>query len=161
MLKLKGLVGSLLLVAILTGCAGAGPKQTGGQLLGGAAGALLGSQFGKGSGRLFGVAIGALAGSYLGGSLGHAMDEKDRQMAQNTMLSTLESAPDRQTRSWKNPNNNHSGTVAVTRTQEVPQNHMVCRDYVHTVIIDGQQEKMHGRACRDVRDPKGHWQIEH
>ncbi|MBP9764646.1 MAG: glycine zipper 2TM domain-containing protein, partial [Gammaproteobacteria bacterium] len=88
MLKLKGLIGSLLLVAILTGCAGAGPKQTGGQLLGGAAGALLGSQFGKGSGRLFGVAIGALAGSYLGGSLGHAMDEKDRQMAQNTMLST-------------------------------------------------------------------------
>lgn len=161
MLKLKRLIGSLLLVFLIAGCAGAGPKQTGGQLLGGAAGALLGSQFGKGSGRLFGVAIGALAGSYLGGSLGHAMDEKDRQMAQSTMLNTLESAPDHQTRSWKNPNNNHAGTVAVTRTQEVKQSNMVCRDYVHTVIIDGQQEKMHGRACRDVRDSKGHWQIEH
>lgn len=160
MLKLKALIGSLLLVISLTGCAGAGPKQTGGQLLGGAAGALLGSQFGQGTGRLFGVAIGALAGSYLGGSLGHALDEKDKQMAQSTMQSTLESAPDNQIRSWKNPNNNHSGTFTVTRTQEVPANHMVCRDYVHTVIIDGQQEKVHGRACRDIRDHKGHWRVE-
>lgn len=160
MLKLKALIGSFLLVTILTGCAGAGPKQTGGQLLGGATGALIGSQFGKGTGRLFGVAIGALAGSYLGGSIGHAMDEKDKQMAQSTMLNTLESAPDHQTRSWKNPNNNHSGSFAVTRTQEIPANHMVCRDYVHTVIIDGQQERVHGRACRDVRDHKAQWRLE-
>jgi surface antigen len=159
MLKLKALIGSLLMVTILTGCAGAGPKQTGGQLLGGAAGAVLGSQFGKGTGRLFGVAIGALAGSYLGGSIGHAMDEKDKQLAQSTMISSLESAPDNQTRTWKNPNNNHSGRFAVTRTEEMPRNHMVCRDYVHTVIIDGQEEKVHGRACRDVRDHKGAWRV--
>lgn len=160
MLKLKAFMGSLLLVTMLTGCAGAGPKQTGGQLLGGAAGAVLGSQFGKGTGRLFGVAIGALAGSYLGGSIGHAMDEKDKQLAQSTMINSLESAPDNQTRTWKNPNNNHSGSFAVTRTQEMPANHMVCRDYVHTVIIDGQQEKVRGRACRDVRDHKGAWRVE-
>lgn len=159
MLKLKALIGSLLLVSLLTGCAGAGPKQTGGQLIGGVAGALLGSQFGGGSGRLVGTAIGALAGSYLGGSLGYAMDERDKQLAQNTMQHTLESAPDHQTRSWRNPNNNHTGTFAVTRTQEMPANHMVCRDYVHTVIIDGRQERMHGRACRDVRDHRAHWQV--
>lgn len=159
MLKLKALIGSLLLVTILTGCAGAGPKQTGGQLIGGVAGALLGSQFGGGSGRLVGTAIGALAGSYLGGSLGYAMDERDKQLAQNTMQHTLESGPDHQTRSWRNPNNNHTGTFAVTRTYEMPANYMVCRDYVHTVIIDGRQERMHGRACRDVRDRRAHWQV--
>lgn len=160
MLKLKSVISFVLLIAMLTGCAGAGPKQTGGQLVGGAAGALVGAQFGQGTGKLIGVAIGALAGSYLGGSLGHALDEKDKKMAQNTMLNTLETAPDNQARSWKNPNNNHAGTFAVTRTQEIPANNMVCRDYVHTVVIDGKQEKVHGRACRDVRDAKGHWQVQ-
>jgi len=159
MLKSKKLIGSLVLVSVLTGCAGAGPKQTGGQLLGGAAGALLGSQFGKGTGRLFGVAIGALAGSYLGGAIGHEMDERDKQLAQSTMVNTLEKAPDNQAHSWKNPNNNHSGSFAVTRTQEFPGDNLVCRDYVHTVTIDGRQEKVHGRACRDVRDHRAAWRV--
>lgn len=159
MLYSKKLIGSLVIVSFLTGCAGAGPKQTGGQLLGGVAGAVLGSQFGKGTGRLVGVGIGALAGSYLGGAIGHQMDERDKQLAQSTMMETLERAPDNQSHAWKNPNNNHSGNFAVTRTQEFPKDHMVCRDYVHTVIIDGRQEKVHGRACRDIRDHKGAWRV--
>ncbi len=160
MLKVKKLTIAALLVSILTGCAGAGPKQTGGQLIGGATGALLGSQFGKGTGRLFGVAIGALAGSYLGGTIGHQLDEKDKQMAQQTMLSTLESAPDNQERGWRNPNTNHAGSVRVTRTEELFSDNLVCRDYVNTVIIDGKQEKVHGRACRDVRDSRAAWKVQ-
>lgn len=161
MLKFKKLtVMAILGMFTLTGCAGAGPKQTGGQLLGGIGGALLGSQFGKGSGRLVGVAIGALAGSYLGGAIGHQLDERDKQMAQNTMIDTLETAPDQQVRGWKNPNNNHAGNFQVTRTEELPADHMVCRDYVHTVLIDGRQEKVHGRACRDVRDSRAAWKVQ-
>lgn len=156
----KKAIGALLLVSFLTGCTGAGPKETGGRLLGGAAGAVIGSQFGKGTGQLVGVAIGALAGSYLGGALGHEMDARDRQLAQNAMMQTLERAPDHQERAWRNPNNHHSGSFKVTRTQEMPQDHMVCRDYVHTVIIDGKQEKLHGRACRDMRDRKGAWMVQ-
>lgn len=145
---------------LLSGCTGEGPKETGGRLLGGAAGALLGSQFGKGSGQLFGVAIGALAGSYLGGAIGHQMDENDKRLAKKTMTSTLESAPDHQTRTWKNPNNNHHGTFEVTETHEMPDDNLVCRDYVHTVTIGGKQEEVHGRACRDVRDPRAEWRIQ-
>ncbi len=160
MLQHKKMIGSLLLIATLTGCAGAGPKQTGGQLIGGAAGALAGAQFGKGKGQLVGVALGALAGSYLGGTIGHQMDERDKELAQQTMQSTLERAPDNQVSTWRNPNNNHSGQFQVTRTQELPNQNMVCRDYVNTVTIDGQQEKVHGRACRDVRDTRAHWKIQ-
>ncbi len=160
MMKSKKWVGLIALVITLTGCSGAGPKQTGGQLIGGATGALIGSQFGRGTGQLFGVAIGALAGSYLGGAIGHQLDEKDKALAQQNMQSTLESAPDYQEKTWKNPNNNHSGSIKVTRTQEIPQNNTVCRDYVNTVIIDGQQEKVHGRACRDIRDTKGQWMVQ-
>jgi len=144
----------------LTGCTNAGPNETGGRLMGGVAGALLGSQIGKGSGRLWGVGIGALAGSFIGGALGARLDARDKQLARHTMEETLESAPDYQERSWNNPNTHHRGTFRVTRTVEVPRNHQVCRDYVHTVIIDGRQEKVHGRACRDVRDPRAQWFVQ-
>ena len=160
MAKLKKVISASLLVLFLTGCAGAGPKQTGGQLIGGAAGALAGAQFGKGKGQLFGVALGALAGSYLGGQIGYQLDEKDKQMAQETMLTTLEKAPDHQEHSWQNPNTHHSGSFKVTHTQEFPSDHKVCRDYVHKVIIDGRQEEVHGRACRDVRDRHKNWQVQ-
>jgi len=152
----------LLLLAIsLTGCMpGAGPKQTAGHLIGAATGALIGSQFGKGSGQLVGVALGTLAGTALGGMIGEKMDERDRALAQNTMVATLERAPDNQVRSWRNPNNNHSGKIRVTRTQEMPANNLVCRDYVHTVTIDGGQEQVHGRACRDMRDQRGEWFVQ-
>jgi len=49
---------------------------------------------------------------------------------------------------WKNPNTNHSGDFVVTRTVEKPQ--AVCRDYTHTVFIDGQKEVLKGRACRNA-----------
>lgn len=143
----------------LTGCTG-GPKETAGQLIGGAAGAVLGSQFGKGHGQLVGVAIGALAGSYLGGMMGHRMDERDKALAQQTMMNSLEHAPDHKEAVWRNPNNNHAGKFQVTRTEEFASDHLVCRDYVHTVMIDGKHEKVHGRACRDMRDRKGAWKVQ-
>lgn len=159
----RSLISVLLSVSLglgsLVGCAGQGPKQTGGQLLGGVAGALLGAQFGKGTGQLFGVAVGALAGSYLGGMLGHELDERDKALAQQTLSAALEHAPDNQERGWKNPNNQHAGRFKVTKTEEMPAKNLVCRDYVHQVTLDGKVETVHGRACRDVRDARAEWQV--
>ncbi len=164
MIMAKKILSLLLIIAApasLTACMpGAGPKQTAGHLVGAATGALIGSQFGHGSGRLVSVALGTLAGSYLGGILGNRMDQRDRELAQGAMIETLERAPDYGVRRWHNPNTEHSGNFRVTRTMEMPENNLVCRDYVHTVIIDGRQEKVHGRACRDVRDPKAAWMVE-
>lgn len=156
----KKLICLSLITTGLTGCLSDGPKQTAGQLIGAATGAVMGAQFGHGRGKLVGVAIGTLAGSYIGGMVGRSMDQRDRAMAQETMIATLESAPDYSTRSWRNPNNQHAGHFEVTRTIERPEDNLVCRDYVHTVIIDGKQEKVHGRACRDVRDRKGAWMVQ-
>jgi surface antigen len=152
----------LLIIATticLIGCASNGPKQTGGTLIGGATGALIGSQFGKGTGQLVGVALGALAGSQIGAAVGKSMDEKDRALAAQSARSSLEYQPDNRPVVWRNPNNNHSGSFVATRTQQVNTN-KVCRDYVQTVIIDGEQTKVHGRACRDVRDAKGQWIVQ-
>lgn len=156
----KKLICMSLMATGLTGCLSTGPNQTAGHLIGAATGAVIGSQFGHGSGRLVGVAIGTLAGSYIGGMVGHKMDERDRAMAQRTMIDTLEHAPDYSTRGWQNPNTQHRGSFQVTRTVDMPQSNTVCRDYVHTVIIDGRQEKVHGRACRDVRDRRAAWMVQ-
>lgn len=53
-----------------------GPNETGGTLVGGAAGALIGSQFGHGSGSLVGAAVGAAAGSMAGAAVGRNMDNQ-------------------------------------------------------------------------------------
>lgn len=138
---------------------GTGPKETGGTLIGGATGAVIGSQFGKGSGRVFGTAIGTLAGAMIGGSIGAEMDAQDRQMASAAMQRTLERLPDNQASTWKNPNNQHHGKVTVKKTQENPAKHQVCRDYEHEVFIGPNKQTVVGRACRDLRDPKGEWRV--
>lgn len=82
-------MGKLLLVAALTlslaACAQPGggggygmSKQTGGAILGGAGGALAGSQFGKGKGQLAATALGTLLGAFIGSEAGASMDRADQ-----------------------------------------------------------------------------------
>lgn len=153
----------MILVAIifLTGLIGCetmgGPKQTGGTIIGAAGGAIVGSQFGKGTGRIVATALGTFIGSQIGAQIGKNMDERDKRIAGNTAANALEYSPDNRISTWRNPNNNHHGEFVVTRTRENKAAHEVCRDYVHTVIIDGEEQKLYGRACRDIRDPKAAW----
>lgn len=146
-------------IIFMFGCATGGPKQTAGTYVGAVGGALVGSQFGKGSGRLVGVALGTFLGSMLGAELGSRMDAEDQKLAEQAANNTLENIPDNKVVAWKNPNNNHSGNFMVTKTQEYNNTNKVCRDYVSTVMIDGEREKVAGRACRDVRDPKAQWVV--
>lgn len=159
--KLLTLVIGLVLSISLTGCETlGGPKQTGGTLIGAAGGALVGSQFGKGSGRIIATALGTFLGAQLGASIGKRMDDNDRRLAGNTAAYALESRPDNRVSRWRNPNNGHNGEFVITRTDENYATNLVCRDYVHTVIIDGNREKIYGRACRDMRDVHSRWTVQ-
>ncbi len=65
---------------LLSSCANQGggiTKQQGGTVIGGATGALIGSQFGKGSGRLVGAGVGGVMGALAGSEIGKSMDQKD------------------------------------------------------------------------------------
>lgn len=159
MKRIKSLICSILCVSMLSGCATGGPNQTGGSLLGGATGALIGTQFGKGHGRLAAVGIGTMLGAMVGGSIGKSMDDRDRALAAKTAQNVLEYQPDNTKRSWKNPNNKHRGNFVVHKTKELRDRNLVCRDYTHTVVIDGETEVMHGRACRDIRDSRANWKM--
>ena len=67
---------------ILTGCQTGGPKQTGGTLIGAAAGGLIGAQIGGGTGRVVAGSLGAVGGALLGSHVGKELDEKDQLEAE-------------------------------------------------------------------------------
>lgn len=72
---------SVALALALAGCAGAGPNQTGGAVIGATAGGLLGSMIGGGSGRIAGAAAGAAIGGLAGSAVGANMDQQQRYSA--------------------------------------------------------------------------------
>ncbi len=78
-MKIKVLmIASALVVA---GCNTGGPKQTGGTLIGAAAGGLVGSTIGGGAGRVAAASIGAVGGALLGNQIGKNMDAQDNASA--------------------------------------------------------------------------------
>jgi len=141
---------------VLGGCAqdGYGPKETGGALLGGVGGALLGSRFGKGSGALVTTAIGALGGAFLGSSIGRSMDKTDRLYAERSASQAFETYPSGRSAEWRNPDTGNYGTVTPTRTYE--QSGRYCREYETTINVGGRAERGYGTACRQ---PDGTWQV--
>ncbi|PCJ29713.1 MAG: hypothetical protein COA94_00625 [Rickettsiales bacterium] len=129
-------------------------KQGGGTLIGGAAGALLGAQFGKGSGKLVAVGIGALAGALVGGQVGKSMDEYDKKLLENSSRQALEFSPSGRPVEWKNPDSGNRGSITPTKTFR--ERGRYCREYTQEVIVGGEKQKAYGKACRQ---PDGNWQI--
>ena len=139
----------------LAGCEGQGPKQIGGTLLGGAAGALAGSQFGGGAGRVVATAVGTLAGAWIGSEVGKSLDRADQLAMQRTSQSALETNKTGQTARWSNPDSGHSGTITPTKTYEASAG-QPCREYQQTVTIGGRTEQAYGTACRQA---DGSWKV--
>lgn len=145
-------------IALLLGaCAdtGMGNKETAGTLIGAGAGALVGSQFGKGSGKLVAVGVGTLAGAFIGNQIGKSLDRADRLAMEQAQTEALD-APMNQTIAWNNPDSGHHGTVTPVRDGTHTQTGSYCREFQHTVIIGGKQEEAYGTACRQ---PDGSWKV--
>lgn len=148
--KMIALLSALLLtVATLGGCASWDNSDTG-TLLGGAAGAALGTQIGHGSGKTAAIVLGALGGAALGNYVGNRFDRLDRQR----FGSALESTRTGQTSTWSNPDTNNSYSVTPTRTYQ--QNQRPCRDFTMNAKVDGQPKTVTGTACRQ---PDGSWKV--
>jgi surface antigen len=154
-MKMLRYIVPLLVAVALVGCEGYGPKQTGGTLIGGAAGGLIGSQFGGGSGALAATAIGALVGALAGSEVGKSLDRADRQYAAQTTQTALEKAPSGTVSTWSNPDSGHSGTVTPVRTYQASSG-QYCREYQQTVVVGGKSQSAYGNACRQ---PDGSWKI--
>jgi surface antigen len=141
---------------VLAGCQGQGPKQSGGTLVGAAAGGLLGAQFGKGTGKLIGTAIGVLGGAWLGGEVGKSLDNADKAAMSQTSQYAMEKTKAGHTSSWSNPDSGNKGSVTPTKTYQSASG-QYCREYQQTVTVGGKTEEAYGTACRQ---PDGTWRVQ-
>ncbi|WP_225889931.1 RT0821/Lpp0805 family surface protein [Indioceanicola profundi] len=132
---------------------GQGPSnETLGTLGGAAGGAILGSQIGGGSGRTAATAIGAVLGALAGREIAQRMSSADQERAataERTAVARNEAI------TWNNPDTGARGTIEPVRTYTNAEGNL-CREYTHTVYIDGQPETARGTACRQ---DDGTWRL--
>ena len=141
--------------AALAACsADSGPKEVGGTLVGAGAGALIGNAIGGSAGnRALGTITGAAIGGMLGNRIGAAMDDEDKRRAYAAQVQALESGPSGAPVAWRNPDSGRYGSIVPGPAYEL--NGMNCRQYTHTIYIDGKPQTARGTACRN---PDGSWQ---
>lgn len=151
----KKIAACLLVAFTLTACQTAGPKQTGGTLLGAGLGALAGAQLGGGKGKLAATALGAVIGAWIGNDIGKTLDEADQRSAQQTTYAALENNRTGMTSTWSNPDSGNSGSVTPTHTYKTSSG-ANCREFETTINVDGRDEIAYGTACRD---DDGIWRV--
>jgi surface antigen len=140
---------TVLMIPLTIGLAscGGGPKEDMGTVVGAVAGGVIGNQFGKGSGNVAATIAGVVIGGIVGSEIGRSLDENDRRRASRAEYEALESGRSGVAREWRNPDSGHYGRIIPQRPYKVGRRD--CRDYTHTIYIDGQPETMRGRACRN------------
>jgi surface antigen len=142
----------------MAGCAGnpetgTGPKENTGTAVGAIAGAVIGSQFGGGTGERIAAGVaGAAIGGLLGNRIGAAMDDEDKKRAYEAQRAALESGQSGAPVSWRNPDSGRYGSVIPGPAYQQAGN--TCRQYTHTIYIDGKPQTARGAACRN---PDGTW----
>jgi surface antigen len=131
-----------------------GPKENTGTVVGAVGGALIGSQIGGGPGeRALASVGGAVIGGVIGNRIGAAMDDEDKQRAYSAHLQALTSGPPGAPVSWRNPDSGRYGSVVPGPAYQ--RDGVSCRQYTHTIYIDGRPHTARGAACRG---PDGTWQ---
>jgi len=141
----KGIVTALAAVLSLS-AAGCASNQESGALIGAVTGAIVGNQVGSGTGRAIATAAGAVVGGIVGSEIGRRMDEADRRHAAAAEYYALEEEEVGSSRDWRNPESGHHGEVVVKR--EYRRDGRLCRDYEHTIYIEGEPDVLTGTSCR-------------
>jgi surface antigen len=152
-MTLKSIAAVTTAALFLAGCAAdSGPKEQGGAVVGGLAGGLLGSTVGHGNGQAAATILGAAFGAIVGAGIGRSLDDADREYAYHAAQRGLVEG---RVEVWENRRTHHRGRFVVVRTFH---NHRawLCRDYAHTIWIDGEPEVVEGTACEY---PDGSWRV--
>jgi surface antigen len=154
-IKTTGRFMAVALVATLVGAcsAASGPNEVGGTAVGALAGGVIGNAVGGTAGnRLAGTVIGAAVGGLIGNRIGAALDDEDRRRAYAAQVQALETGPSGVPVAWRNPDSGRYGNVVPGPAYEA--NGATCRQYTHTVYIDGTPRSERGTSCRN---PDGSW----
>jgi surface antigen len=154
MISANRIIAFALLAMSIAGCsANSGPKEAGGTAAGAVAGGLIGNAIGGSTGnRLAGTVIGAAVGGVIGNRIGAALDDDDKRRAYAAQMQALETGPSGAPVAWRNPDSGRYGNVVPGPAYQA--NDATCRQYTHTVYIDGSPQTERGTACRN---PDGTW----
>jgi surface antigen len=139
-----------VLALVLAGCAAdPGPKTGAGVATGALAGGLIGAATGHGPGS---VVAGAVIGGIVGGTIGNALDAEDRRRAYMAEMQALEYGGPGAPVSWRGE---HGAYGTIVAGPAYPQGgYERCREYTHTIYIQGRPQNARGVACRN---PDGTW----
>ena len=136
--------------ALLAACAGEPGPRTGAGVVGGAvAGGAIGALTGGGTGN---IVAGALIGGLVGGAVGNALDEEDRRRAYAAEMQALEYGGPGTPVAWQGQRGAR-GTI-VPGPYHARGQYQRCREYSHTIYVQGRPEVARGVACRN---PDGSW----
>jgi len=146
----KIVVGLCALSLLLGACSGpSGPRTSDGIFLGALTGTIIGAAANRGPG---GVIAGAVIGGLVGGVIGNALDEDDRRRAYDAELRALEAEGPGTPVSWRGDRGAY-GTI-VAGPPYAYESYQRCREYTHTIYVNGQPQTARGIACRN---PDGTW----
>ena len=151
-LSTRHLIATIVVAAASASLAGCANKADAGLGTGAVIGGVIGNQFGKGDGKILGTVAGAFIGGIIGHDIGRQLDQRDRLLAQQAEADAFERGPSRQPYRWRNPDNGRYGEVVPMDPYR--RGGYDCRDYTHTIYIDGRPQAMRGTACRN---PDGTW----
>ena len=93
-----------------------------------------------------------ITGGVLGGAIGTGLDEADRQRAYAAEVQALENGEPGIPVGWHGEGPKRYGTVVPGAPYQARG--AKCRDYSHSIYIDGRPQIARGTACRN---PDGSW----
>ncbi|PSH70557.1 hypothetical protein CU102_00385 [Phyllobacterium brassicacearum] len=126
---------SLLAVAVLAGCSTtSGSKSNGGPFS-----SLTGSKPASSD------VLAALGNGLIGNKA--SLDTSDRKRALQAEYQALEYSPAGKSIEWKNASGSRSGEVVAAQPYQVGSQN--CRQYTHTVRVEGTPQSARGTACRN------------
>lgn len=140
-----------LVAGTLAGCSTAqeNPNTVGGAAIGAVAGGVIGQLAGHNTASTL---VGAAVGGLIGGTIGNALDQQDRQRAREAETQALEYGNPGAPVSWRGDSGAY-GTI-VPGPAYARGGSPKCREFTHTIYINGQPQTARGTACRN---PDGTW----
>ncbi len=88
----------------------------------------------------------------VGKNVGHELNQVELRQALKAEFEALEYSPADHPVEWKNPVSGNSGVVTASKTYDVGASN--CRQYVHTLEVNGETKTALGTACKEQ---DGNW----
>ena len=89
-----------------------------------------------------------MQGGLVGGDIGADLSRAERSVALEAEYRALEYTPSGQKVNWGDRRSGRYGEVVAASPYRVGSQD--CRQYGHTVFVDGRQQKARGTACRNA-----------